>query len=114
MTQGNIRQHWLDYRDLDNVDRVASKSSQLVVLDLIRLYRTLTPEQRKEIDQLLAEELNSDDPSARFDSMAVIQEFKITSAVASLIQLTDRLRGMEGPQAQNELVKAQSLVDELS
>ena len=108
----NIREYWSAYRDRANIERVASKTSPSVVLDLIALYRTLSLEEQNEINGLLAEQLSSDDATLRFDSMAVIQEFKIRSAVPSLVELTVRLEGQAGPQARNELAKARALIDE--
>ena len=113
VSRDTIREYWATYRDRADIERVAAKSSPSVVLDLIELYRTLSSEQRNDIDALLAEQLNSDDATIRFDSMAVIQEFKIRSAVPGLVELTVRLEGQAGPQARNELAKTRALIDEL-
>jgi hypothetical protein len=113
MTDASIRDYWIAYRDYSDEVNVASKSSPFVVLDLIKLYRTLSADERHEIDKLLEEQLGSDDASIRFDSMAVIGEFRITSAIPGLRDLAARLKDIEGPHARHEREKAQSLIQKL-
>jgi hypothetical protein len=113
MTYASIRDYWIAYRKRSDEDNVASKGSQFVVLDLYKLYRTLSADERHEIDKLLEEQLGSDDATVRFDSVAVIQEFRITSAVPGLHDLVARLKDIDGPQARHEMEKAQSLISDL-
>jgi len=112
MTETSARAMWIAYRDRDDAEQVAAKNSQQVVLDLFRLYRSLTVEERSEIDQLLAEQLGSNDPTLRFDSQAVIQEFGITSATDALRKLEARLSDST-PQDRDEKEWVARLINEL-
>lgn len=112
MADASVRAMWSAYRDQADIEEVRSKNSQQVVLNLFRLYRTLTAEDRLEIDQFLAEQLGSADPALRFDSLAVIQEFRISSAIPALQNLAATLNERT-PQIVHEKQKVERLIDAL-
>jgi hypothetical protein len=74
---------------------------------------SLSEQERAVIDHLLAEQLASDDGSIRFDALALIDEFRITSALPALRQLAMRLETERDWQAPFERKKVIRIIDQL-
>jgi hypothetical protein len=78
------------------------------------MYRSLTAVDRHEVDQLLAEQLSSQDETERFDAIALIGEFTITTALPALRRLADRLETETWPGAPYEWAKVNRLVGKMA
>src|SRR5262245_27651349 len=88
----------------------ASKQSMAALFDLFDRYRELSPDERAFIDRLLADDLQSDDEGSRFDSLAIIDEFRIASALPALRALAARLETATGPGALYEWEKVNGII----
>ena len=60
-------------------------------MELFARYRKLSEQERRSVDGLLVEQVDSDDKNVRFDAFAVIREFRIVSALQALRALAERL-----------------------
>jgi hypothetical protein len=89
---------------------VAAKQSQAALVALFDHYRGLSADDRVIVDRLLAEQVASDDATDRFDALAVIGEFRVTSALPALRALADRLAVAPGPSAPYEWAKVNRLI----
>jgi hypothetical protein len=105
-----IRQSWLEARSQSRAEAIKSKDSQMALKLLAQRYRHLTEGERLVIDQLLGDQLASNDESLRFDSEALIREFRIVSAIPALRALSARLEGMNSPGAPYEWAKVGRLI----
>lgn len=109
----DARSRWLAlWRETDARYREMKASSD-AVLELFDRYRALSPTDRSEVDRLLAETLLSDDKKLRFDALALIREFRISSALPQLRALAKRLPRTKSPGAPYELAKVQRIIDVL-
>jgi hypothetical protein len=84
MWEQELRAAWVSMRNEADALGVASKDSQGVLGTLFGHYRRLAQGERSVINRLLAEQLRSDHEGLRFDAMALIQEFRIVSALDDL------------------------------
>jgi hypothetical protein len=100
----------------ERVDREASeyKDSYLALDRVHAMYGRFDPEKRDMADQVLSEWVLSDQEGKRFDAIALIREFEITSAIPALRELAARLESSEEPGAPFEREKVEGLVEELS
>jgi hypothetical protein len=80
---------------------------------LSELYRGLSQSERGFADQVLAEWLKSDQEARRFDAVALIREFRVTSAAPALRDLAQRLTRSDDPGAPFEREKVEGLLQEL-
>jgi len=99
-------------RELDAAAR-KSKESQRAVVELSRRYAALPSDEKRAVDDRLAEWVVSDDPGLRFDALALIGDHCIRSAVPALRELARRLESESGPSAPYELVKVNRLLRHL-
>lgn len=105
---------WIDgWRTLSDRS-VAAKESQCAVLELVDRYRKLSPDERSVVDRILGEAVLSDEEWQRFDALALINEFQISSALPALDKLADRLEESDRPGAPFELKKVRRIVARLS
>jgi hypothetical protein len=95
-------------------EAVATKNLGGVILELAKLYRSLTDEQRPQADEVITRWALSEDPARRFDGLVLIDKFGITSALASLRQLSDRLRGSIEAWALHDRAMVDGIVRRLS
>jgi hypothetical protein len=89
---------------------IASKQSQDALAQLESHYRLLTVEERVIVDQLLAEQVRSDDENVRFDALALVDNFKIGSAAPALRGLADWLERQGHPGAPYEWAKVNRIL----
>jgi hypothetical protein len=101
-------------RDEVSERAVANKQSQEAVLVMIERYRLLSKEERAVVDQLLCDQLASEDETVRFDAVALIREFSITVALPDLRALADRLEAQHSPGAPYEWAKVNRLIGRLT
>lgn len=114
MTDEELREAWLRLRDESIRDGIGSKQITDALLALIAAYKTLSAEERTVIDQLLIDQLTSNSESTRFDALALIREFQITSALSNLFALIARLEQLQSPGSPFEHAKVRRLISDLS
>jgi hypothetical protein len=77
------------------------------------MYRGISAEERLEVDQLLAEQLASLDSSERFDALAIIRRFNISSTLPALRRLADWLATETEPGAPYERIKVIGIIENM-
>lgn len=100
-------------RDQLDADASEAKDSQSAVIELSRRYGNLSPDEKVEVDNLLAEWVLSDDGRLRFDALALIRDHSIRSSLPSLRTLQDRLERATEPSAPYEWAKVNRLIGHL-
>jgi hypothetical protein len=108
-----VRAAWLKMSADVSAAAIANKQSQDALAELGRRYRILTPNDRAVVDRLLAEQVQSEDENVRFDALALVDEFKIGSAVPALRGLADWLEHQEHPGAPYEWAKVNRILGNL-
>jgi hypothetical protein len=89
---------------------IANKRSQEAVLVMADSYRSLAPDDRVVVDELLSEQLASEDETVRFDALALIREFRIAAALPALRGLANWLETQDWPGAPYEWAKVNRLI----
>ena len=110
MSNQAVRQYWISFREQASDEAIAAKDSQSAIFALFSYYRGLPGEERSIIDRLLAEQLGEDDEDVWFDALAVLDEFRIRSALPALHQLADCLESAHGPSAPYDWAKVNRLI----
>jgi hypothetical protein len=110
MSAADVRSAWLQMRDEVSAMAVANKQSQEAVLAMAERYRSLSEDERAVVDRLLSDQLASEDETVRFDALALIREFRITTALPALRVLADRLETQHSPGAPYEWAKVNRLI----
>lgn len=106
----DVRDLWLQREREDLARAIESKQSHEALLSITARYRGLAAEDRPVIDELLAEQLGSEDETARFIALALIQDFKIRSTLPALRQLADWLEAQTWPGAPYEWAKVNRII----
>jgi hypothetical protein len=114
MTDPAVRKDWTNFREQASEEAIEAKDSQSALFALYAYYKSLTGEERLIIDRLLAEQLGGDDEDVWFDALAVIREFRVTSALPALRELADRLESAHGPSAPYDWAKVNRLIGYLT
>jgi hypothetical protein len=110
----SVRERWLEgWSELNHRSR-AAKDSQSAVLALAERYRSLDPDERGIVDEMLGAAVLSDEEWRRFDALALIDEFRIASALSSLRMLTRKLETAADPGAPYELKKVHRIMFRLT
>jgi hypothetical protein len=110
----DVRGAWLRMREEVSARAVANKQSQEAVLAMAERYRSLTEGERADVDQLLIEQLASEDETVRFDALALVREFRIAAALSALRVLADWLETQHSPGAPYEWAKVNRLIGALA
>lgn len=110
MTEEISVEAWIRFKRKVNDQAVAEKQSQAALFALFERYSALSQDAREVIDDLLVRDLESDSEMDRFDALAMIREFRITSALPNLRALADRLALADNPGAPYEWAKVNRLV----
>ena len=106
---GRWRKRWKDI----SLRADEAKDSQSAVPALYAAYRALGEEERPAVNDVLAEAIASDDERDRFDALALVREFRISSARPALERLAQRLERDDSPGAPYELEKVNGILGEL-
>lgn len=114
MSAPDVRLAWLQARDEAIARAGANKQGQETLAALSLMYRALSADDRHQVDQLLAEQLSSQDETERFDAIALIGEFSIGSALPALRRLADWLETGTWPGAPYEWAKVNRLVGRMA
>jgi len=77
---------------------------------LAGLYRALSAEERRAVDELIFDDLMSPDEARRFDAVALVREFRIRSAAKTLVRLAEVLEEASSPGAPYEWAKVNRLI----
>jgi hypothetical protein len=102
-------------RERERIDREARerRDSQSALFELFDLYDRLAGEDQKQIDQLMADWVVSDEEDLRFDALALIREKRITTAIPALQTLLVMLLGSRTASAPYEADKVRSIIKSL-
>jgi len=97
---------WLDAAWVRvDADARVSKDSQRAVPELIRLLGTVNPDDRHEADEVVIQWALGTDTARQFDALALIDHFKIVSALPALRDLARRFEAADGPSAPYDWAK---------
>jgi hypothetical protein len=113
MTLSELRIDMASYRRAADEEARSLKDSYLVLDRLHTLYEKLNTEERMMANEVLAEWALLDDERVRFDALALIDDFKISSAVPALRALSDRLASSSTVGAPFELHKVDRILRDL-
>jgi hypothetical protein len=100
-------------KDLDD-EAAALKHSQMALAKLLTWYRGLSSDERRLADSVLDEWIISESEAVRFDALALIDEFKVTTATSALRRLADRLGSSPAAGAPFELKKIERVLRDLT
>jgi len=114
MTVEEFRHHMESYRQSFNKEAIRFNDSYVVLDRLHTLYEGLDVEERAMADAVLSEWVQSYDENLRFDGLALIDDFKIVTAIPALRKLAGRLALSTAPGATDEWEKVTRLIAELS
>jgi hypothetical protein len=109
-----VRELWLRRQDEDLSRAFKNKQSHEALLSITARYRGLPVDDRAVVDELLAEQLSSEDETTRFIALALIQDFRIHSAVRALRQLAVWLEAQSWPGAPYEWAKVNRIIGRLT
>jgi hypothetical protein len=110
---GDVRDAWLGTSSEVRAHAIAGKDSQAALGELARAYGHLAPEDRAIVDELLVEQVQSEDEAVRFDALFLVREFRIQSAIPALRALADRLERHSHPGAPHEWAKVNRILGNL-
>ncbi len=113
MTLDEFRIEMESYRQTAERDARSLKDSYLALDRLHNLYEKFNFEERALANEVLQEWALSDDEGVRFDALALIDDFKISSAVPALKALADRLVSSSAIGASFELHKVDRILKDL-
>ena len=105
MTLDEFRLEMASYRRSADDDAMSLRDSQIALEKLSGLYKKFDAAERRMADQVLSEWVLSEDEGLRFDALALIDEFKIDTAISALHELAARLVSSAEPSAPYELKK---------
>lgn len=112
MNLSEFRSEMNTYWQSVNSEANQRKDSYFALEKLFSLYRSFDGKE-KEMANLVIEEWLSDREVLRFDALALIDEFKIRSAIDSIYRLKKKLESSDEPTAPYERKKAQRIIDDL-
>ena len=113
MTLDEFRIEMESYRQTAEGEARSLKDSYLTLDRLHTLYERFNSEERAMANEVLHEWALSDDERVRFDALALIDDFKISSAVPALKALADRLVSSSAVCAPFELHKVDRILKDL-
>jgi len=114
MNLDEFRLQMAAYRQAADEEAMSLKDSYLALDRLHSLYRKFDDEERVMANQVLAEWALSDDEKVRFDALALIDDFKIKTAIPALHELVARLASIHTPGAPYEQQKVNRIIRDLS
>lgn len=110
MNQDEWRKTIGDWWSEIDAQALASKDSQAATLLLLERFRELNEDTMPVAAAVLGEWVLSTNSRQRFDALAVVQEFRLVSAVSQLRELESRLSVIAGPEALFEAKKVRALL----
>jgi hypothetical protein len=113
MNLDNFRNRMQIFRQTVDQEARELKEPYLALEKLELFYRSLSPLERQEADQVISEWVLSNDEALRFDALALIDIHRIKGAASSLSRLGERLAVSTFPGAPYELLKVRRILNEL-
>ena len=110
MSVQETREQWERFWVRTDAETKAEKASHVAIFELSQRYLSLPTDEREVVNAILAEWVLSDDPSKRFDALALIDEHRISSALPALRELRKNLERSTGPGAPYERAKVDRIV----
>ncbi len=114
MTFSDPRESWLEHQREDLAHAQYLKDPSVALERITARYRNQPADKRAVIDELLAEQLSSDDETIMFIALSLIEDFRITSTLPALRKLADRLEHGTNPGAPYEWAKVNRIIATLS
>ena len=114
MNLDEFRHEMEAYRQAVDREAKALKDSYHALEQLRALYQKFDTGERAMADQVIAEWALSEDESTRFDAQALIDDFKIRSALPALEKLVMRLAASKAVGAPHELELVNRLIADLT
>ena len=114
MNDAEVRSAWLQRLSEDVARAIENKQSGDALVAVAARYRSLPLQERVIVHQLLADQLASQDETVRFLALALIDDFRITSALPALRRLADWLERQRSPGAPYEWAKVNRIIGQLS
>ena len=114
MRLAEFRLRMESYRREVDEEAMSLKDSYLALDRLHALYQKFDAEERAMANQVLAEWALSEDEKVRFDALALIDDFKIATAIPALEKLAERLATSGTPGAPYELQKLRRIMGSLA
>jgi hypothetical protein len=113
MTYDEFRDQMNTWWTETDAREIARKNSQGALLDLIAHYEQLDARDRSFADRVLSEWIGSTNERKRFDALAMIDRFRIRSALAPLRLLASEIETRKDHEAPYELAKVRRILDRL-
>ena|SRR5438876_8352352 len=114
MNLDEFRREMETYRQAVEKEGEALRDAYHSLDRLCALYHKFDAKERVMADQVIAEWALSEDENTRFDAQALIDEFKIRSALPALKKLVTRLTASKAVGAANELELVNRLIADLT
>lgn len=92
----------------------AAKNSHSAMIELIAQYRKLSSAEQEVLNNIFCEWIDSADDFKRFDALAMVEEFRITSCIHGLIRRRAQLQSSTTPDAPYELAKIDRMLQRLT
>lgn len=109
LTRQSFGDHWARL----DAEAQANKSSHGALLRLIEFYRELDAQDRYVVDDMLAGWALDGDARQRFDALALIDEFRIRSALPAMRSGLARLEQATGPSVPSDRAKLERILRRL-
>jgi hypothetical protein len=113
MNLDEFRLKMKSYRGAVDKEAIALKDSFLAQNRMRALYEKFDSDERDMADRVLAEWTLSEDDALRFDALALIDQFKITTTLPAVRTLASRLASSTAPGAPYELEKVARVIQTL-
>lgn len=113
MTGTDTRNRWLEsYRRLTEAAE-AFRDSQAVAFGLLDAYDQLSPTEKSDVHEVLAEWLGSDDNKLRYDAEFVTSQRRIVEMAPAVEKAIQKINELSGPEARHEVKKLRRILHEL-
>jgi hypothetical protein len=114
MTFEEFRREMNEYRKSAEERAKELKDPQIVSEKLHSLYRSFDAQERIMADGVVIEWVLSGEEGIRFDALALVEEFRIRTAIPALLELVSRLGNQCTPGAPFERAKTDRIIAELT
>ncbi len=114
MMTPNTRKTWLETYHRLTEEAEYQRNSQMVAFGLLDAYDQLTPAEKKDVHQILAEWFVSDDNKHRYDAAFLTGERKIVEMIPAVEKAIEWIGEPSGPEAEYELKDLKKLLSELT
>jgi len=114
MSANDVREEFNRVWEEIDLQAERDKDAYRSVLELQKLYVSLSQDERLQANQVIAEWALADEPKRRFTALALIDRYLIRSAVPALEGLARRFADASGPSAPYDLAKVNRILHRLS